>query len=95
MFNIILLSNSDKNGNNKPNYKLPKPPNGFEWCKIEDEFIAFLKPKNWFTGIKEENNTIVIGIAKENFNEIGSFKTGLTIFIKKYKGDNNDFVKYL
>lgn len=92
---LLIVATVAFSNDNSGDYKLPKPPKGFEWYRVSELNAAFLKPRGWHSALKKSDGNLVVGIAKENFIKKGSFKTGMTIFMQKYDGNKEEFVEFL
>jgi len=68
-----------KNVENKVEFNIPPPPEGYEWQYCEEVNGRFLKPKGWFFRKDILNGTKAYFISKEEIIGEGKFSTGLSI----------------
>ncbi len=59
----------------------PEIPAGFEWYTFEEGDTACPHPREWFVKTELHGDTSAMFFSKENIDEVGEFKTGLTLNI--------------
>ena len=59
--------------------ELPPAPDGFTWQEVPELKAALLKPQGWFFKREEQKDTLAYFITKENIDQSGEFKTGLSV----------------
>ena len=65
---------------------LPQAPAGYEWYVFEAGKAAYLKPDGWFVKVESEKGTDALFISKENIDEQGEFRTGMTVnVVREFK----------
>ena len=74
---------------------LPPAPDGFTWQEVPEIKAAVLKPQGWFFKREQQKDTLAYFITKENIDQSGEFKTGLTVnvFRKLKKSKATDQAK--
>jgi hypothetical protein len=72
LFVIATMARSDEP-------KLPEPPKGFSWKKVEEIKASFLMPKGWHYRLDTKGKTTAAFITREKIEEGKSFQVGLSV----------------
>src|SRR4051812_1488213 len=71
----------------------PKPPEGYEWTRLDEARAGFLRPKGWHVKSETSNGTHALFISREQIRDGGTFETGLTVNVVN-AGRDRDPVEY-
>ena len=58
---------------------LERPPSGYSWVEFKEANSAYLKPHGWFESIQRDGDVATLFISKENMDQLGSYRTGLSV----------------
>ena len=67
--------------------KLPEPPKGFTWKKIDEIKASVLMPAGWHYRLDKQGKTIGAFITREKIEDGKAFKTGLSINVLRDQKD--------
>src|SRR5579872_2736414 len=67
--------------------KLPEPPKGFTWKKIDEIKASVLMPDGWHYRLDKQGKTIGAFVTREKIEDGKAFKTGLSVNVLRDQKD--------